>query len=287
MKIAHFIGAALLAALCTAGAAQARDQIDDNDAVVIDPAKAYVFFRTAQRQDVHFLRVITPEVRAEHETARAAAYAEAVAAYERRLARWERNIGECRASGITCREAPIRPSEEEFPFPSIESTNLVTVKRGPQFTRAEGAYTYLMAVTPGIYALHASTRTTQFGPSGVCLCMGSVAFEARAGQIVDLGEIVYPRLAAGDDGIPGLPGRVPSHSIRAPDQSTPPPARLAGFPVVPAEWRAADRVPNILRIEIDRMRPIDGILAYDRDRVIDLKARAAPTAPAPTANGGN
>ncbi len=50
--------------------------------------------------------------------------------------------------------------------------------------------------------------------------------------------------------------------------------RLAGYAIVPAELRAAGRFPNYYGLQIDRMTPIPGVLAYERDRIIDVKTGA-------------
>ena len=50
--------------------------------------------------------------------------------------------------------------------------------------------------------------------------------------------------------------------------------RLASYTIVPAELHAGRRVPNYLGLEIDRVMPIDGVLAYRRDKVIDVRSGA-------------
>jgi hypothetical protein len=55
----------------------------------------------------------------------------------------------------------------------------------------------------------------------------------------------------------------------------------AGDPRLPAdmlrqaEFRAMPTLPNWYGTEINRLQPIPGVLAYDRDKVIDLKASGA------------
>ncbi len=46
---------------------------------------------------------------------------------------------------------------------------------------------------------------------------------------------------------------------------------------VPADYSAMDKVPNLLGGSVERLAPVRGVLAYDRDRVIDLKFQGERT----------
>jgi hypothetical protein len=96
--------------------------------------------------------------------------------------------------------------------------------------------------------------------SGTCLCMGSVRFEARAGQITDLG-LINSDVA-----------------VRPYESGMARPDRLNGHPVVAAEWRAAGKVANFFGILINRHPQLSGILSYRRDRVIDERTGTDPVA---------
>ncbi|HLL31602.1 MAG TPA: hypothetical protein VK403_11445, partial [Allosphingosinicella sp.] len=63
----------------------------------------------------------------------------------------------------------------------------------------------------------------------------------------------------------------PSHALTPPDPAMPRPARLSGLPVVAADLRAAGKMPNYFGIEIDRLPAVPGVLAYERDKVVDVK----------------
>jgi hypothetical protein len=277
MKTA-FSFAAALAALVTlaAPASAAPEQVGQRADVKMLPGLSYIFFRSAERLDVQFVLEATPAQRAEYETNRAQAYAQARSRYERQFARWQREETQCRGNDAAyCRYRPERPVEvtpETFAYPPIEMVNMVAADRGPQFTRAEGENTYLMAVRPGTYILYGAIAVADNGPVGVCLCMGSVRFDVPEGRIVDLGEIRYS-----PDRTREIPRRnMTSQFVVPATASSPRPERLAGLPVVPAELRAAGKMPNFFAVEIDRHPPIDGVLAYDRDRVVDLRTEAAP-----------
>ncbi len=282
MKTVIALAAALAALLSVAPPASARnankDQVGQRGDVAMAPGTGYIFFRTAERLDVQFVREASAAERAEYEAARAAAYTQARSRYERQFARWQREETECRGNDAAyCRYRPERPVEvtpETFAYPPIEMVNMLPVARSPQFTRAEGEYTYLMPAQPGTYMLYGAVSLAgDNGPTGVCLCMGSVRFEVPEGQVVDLGEIRYSADRARE-----IPRRNMTSQFLVPATAeTPRPERLAGLPVIPAELRAAGKMPNFFAVEIDRHPPIEGILAYDRDRVVDL--RAGPAAP--------
>ncbi|HLL30213.1 MAG TPA: hypothetical protein VK403_04375, partial [Allosphingosinicella sp.] len=51
-------GALLVALLPAAPAYSAKDQINQKDPVVVDPAKSYIFFRSKRKAAVRFLREV-------------------------------------------------------------------------------------------------------------------------------------------------------------------------------------------------------------------------------------
>jgi hypothetical protein len=259
----------LILAAQFAVAAEARDQFNQNEAVTIDPQKSYIFFRSTERSALKFLREVTADERTAWQAERAEAYARARARYERALGEYRRAVDQCRDRPPPCLgiNAPTPVTEESFAFQIPEADNFVSVTRGPQFSReGESAFTYLVAVPPGTYAIYGPIVDAGNSIAGLCLCMGSVRFEAPAGQIVDLGEIRYPALAT-----PRGPGSGTAVEIAPYSASMARPARLAGLPVAPAELRAADKMPNYFGILIDRLAPLPGVLRYERDRVIDAR----------------
>jgi hypothetical protein len=274
--------AALAAALAFAAPAAAREdrgQVGRQGTIAVDPDMSYIFFRSSARVGVQFVREPTAEERRLHAEARAEAYAIARTRSERQLASWQREREECRGHAARdasyCRYPPAQPAmvtPETFAYPPIEMETMVMVAAGPQFTREEPGNTYLMRVKPGTYTLYGSIAFGDGGAVGVCLCMGSVRFEAPVGRIVDIGELRYPAEGAGEPPRRNMTTQV----LVPPSESAALPARLAGMPVVRAELRAADKLPNFLAVEIDRHPPIEDVLGYDRDRVIDLRAAAAP-----------
>jgi hypothetical protein len=260
-----FILGALFAAAAAAAPVQARDQFNSKDSVVVDPARAYVFYRSSEKLNLRVLREVRPEQRRAWESDRAGAYAKARAKYERQYAYWQKDDAEYRKLPRNQRvnPAPVKPDEvnpETFGFPPPEMSNFTDFTAGPQLGKeADGGYTYLIAVDPGTYSIYGQMVAGANGVVGKCLCMGSVKFEAKAGRIVDLGRIDYPDIE------PAKP-------------SMPLPDKLKGLPVEPADFHAAAKVPNYFGILIDRLPAIPGVLRYERDIPVDVKTEGAGAA---------
>ncbi|HEX8621631.1 MAG TPA: hypothetical protein VF718_06635 [Allosphingosinicella sp.] len=276
MTRARLFAAALAAVLLAAPASAAKDQFDAKTPVVVDPARSYIFFR-ARKAPVRFLREVDAQERAAYDQERAAAYEKAYAKYTKKLAQWRKSEAQWRDSEPTARHRierlprPVALTPETFDYPPPEADNWLMVKGGTRFSEGEEGSSYLIAVEPGTYILYGQITDTENGPIGTCLCMGSVKFAAPAGKIVDIGEIEYPRVEAAKADLEGKVRSRPSHRLVPPDAAQPRPARLAGLPVVPADLRAANKLPNYFGIEIDRLPAVAGVLAYERDRVVDVK----------------
>jgi hypothetical protein len=168
------------------------------------------------------------------------------------------------------------PGQPERTFradaPMSERDGWVQVEGQPRFSSGGEGKTYLRAVQPGSYILYGNIGVGNNGAHvGVCLCMGSLRFEVPPGQIVDLGQILYPRFAESTRpwGVAVVPFESPMIV----------PAALAGLPRIPAEFRAAPKLPNYFGVEIDRHDPMPGVLAYERDIPIDVR-QGRPAAPA-------
>jgi hypothetical protein len=155
--------------------------------------------------------------------------------------------------------APGEGAGTPAPFPDPRSWLQVS---GRRFTSGREGGSFLREVEPGSYILYGGIGTSGGVHLGLCLCMGSVRFEARAGQITDIGEIRYPERGAP---LPAGFTLVPYNaSMRIP-------AQLISLPRVPAEIHAAGKMPNYFGVGIGRHNPVPGILAYRRDQPIDVR----------------
>jgi hypothetical protein len=184
-------------------------------------------------------------------------------------------------------EAPVEPTDANLAFPSLASENIVTLGPLYRFSKTGGRSTYLERMKPGRYIFYGPLATFP-ETTGTCLCMGSIAFEVKPGVITNAGmmklNLVAAREAAKAEGkeMPktelDLPESLNGVGWQVPADGDAIDPRLAGYKVVPAEIRAYGRIPNFFGVAIDRMTEIPGLLAYERDRVVD--AKSGETAPA-------
>jgi hypothetical protein len=271
--------AAVLGLLLAAsrGGAQTR-QFDRNDAIAAAPDAAYIFYRTRYRAELRFARQVSPEDRIAWQRARAEALVEARRDQARAAARWDAEDRRCRGNPeLTCQNRPrrpVEPTEDNFAYAPPEASGVFAVSRGPQFSAEDGRYTNLVRVEPGTYLIYGQINQGAVGEEGVCLCMGTVSFAAPAGQVVDLGEIRFPRLEARQEERRFGASRLSSIEVVPPAPNAALPPRLVAMPRVAADYRAAGPIPNFyFGVEIDRLPAMAGVLAYERDRIIDLRAR--------------
>lgn len=263
----------------------------------IAPDMGYIYLTAPGRFAGTFIRVPDAEDLELYRIARAESYAELVKDYEKDLERWKRRKAALK-QGETLPAEPERPSETRFAFPSIEQ--FFASSFGPTYVFAKGAdsYAYLEAVKPGTYIWFGPVFIGKQGYLGQCYCMGTIKFTVAPGVITNLGNslFVLPRWEE-DRGAPtptirensGLNGFV----VDLPQKSGTPvydlPAALAAYPAVTPEFSAVGKINNFYGQMVARIAPMDGVIAYDRDRVIDLKAQddargediAAAEAPTP------
>ena len=261
-------------------------QLGAEDPIKLDPTRAYIFYRTQYRTTYRFLREPDAAELAEHNGRRAAALAEALKRYPRKLREWERNRDDYRACTerrlATCASPgprPIEPTNENLAFDPPELDNFVGNELRPRLEFADDQQSgWLIAVQPGTYAVYGAIAQGPNGLTGGCFCMGSVRFEAKAGQVTNLGEIrdegtLEEAIAfAKEHG--GNAFRLSQGVIVPPAAGRPLPPQLSAAQVVPAQLRAADKMPNYFGVFISRIAPIEGVLGYRRDEVLDLSAPA-------------
>jgi len=171
--------------------------------------------------------------------------------------------------------------------------NVVAMLAEQPYMQAGGESVLLTAMKPGTYILSGialqSWATRGKGEMVSSLCMGTVKFEAKAGVITDLGEI----LAAREDQPTAIPeladvtgkgvlavGILPyAVAVRPANASMLAPSALVGLPRVPANYRAMPAYPNYPGTHLNRLAPVSGVLDYDKDgQVVDLKEQG-PHAP--------
>lgn len=287
-KIARFGGAASFAAALALGVpAHADDDEISYGAIelnhlesgkeTLSADRGYIFMHAPVRATGMFFKTPNAEDIAEYEADWREELTEEREKYERRFERWERarERGDAGES-----DRPIEPTEETFSIGAIELRHNIVI--GPQYVYDKGRradnekyFEYLHAVEPGEYTYYGPLSFAGNAYVGACNCMGSIKFEVKAGEITSIGDMMLERWA-GDDAMrqasafyEGEGGRIPQ-PIDFSASST-----LDALPVVEADFRAAGKMNNHFRAGVRRLPPMAGVLRYERDTVIDVKAEIA------------
>lgn len=254
--------------LATTAPAAAKDPvfvvskaISDKPTVVRDESMGYILLRADVATPMHFMKVPSPADQAAYKELRATALAKEIKKYPARLAKYKSDLAlyeQLKKSGSSGTKPvePIEPTEVNFqftPFNLLAGASLGPMNR---FTKGEkGRSVYLHSITPGTYRIYGLVDPLL--GAGTCFCMGSVEFDVKAGEVTDLGTL--------RNGV----GLAPVHDRDSVDP------RLSGWPIHSANYRAVGKLPNYFGITLGRITPINGIIDYDRDRIIDLKASSA------------
>jgi len=277
-------GLALSAMLATPALAQKIDSIEyervrDRDDVVLDPAKSYLLVESSGMDVSNFILLPTQEQRDDWERQRQEALAEAIEDYPRDMSRYTRQERTWRESnGRIGREPvlPIEPTNENFGWPDIESRRVISFGPQNRFAKPEGASLWLHEVPAGEYIFYG------LGMPGFteCACMGSVSFTIEPGSVtaVKVGRIL---LDTQGNEISEFPDGTSSTDVATRiGIYIDPPSDLAYDPriersrIVAAQFAPVPSLSNWGGGMVSRVQPIDNVIAYDRDQVIDMRPAA-------------
>lgn len=235
----------------------------------IDPAKGYILVTSRRRSEGVFFKAPEEDDIVAYQATLEEAFEDAVKSYARSLKSWTDRQERGGSSG----GKPVEPNRETFFIGGIESRMLVTY--GPQYvfskdtSSEDDLFSYLIEVEPGNYTYYGPLAMIP-QPMGVCYCMGSVKFDVPAGQITNFGD--FPSQGWADaEALAQASIGAPSDRVARP-MEYPVPASLEGYSVIPSDLYAAGKVNNFFGVLVARIPPIEGVLAYDRDRVIDLRS---------------
>lgn len=291
MNIAKFTLAAASAALIMAASPALADDdlpqiefetqiVKDKKEVFLDPAKAYILLQSPVAIPATFFKVPTDEEREIVSKLRGAALQKARDKWAKKQASYDKHKAWHDKQGTKpTRVEPIEPTEETFSFTPPEQFMMFSIGPLNRFEKGKGLSLYLQEVPAGEYVYYG---TTNLG-LGACACMGTVKFNAEPGTISALR---YDGVWLDKNGEEVGRGRLPE-GVDTNDQLV----RVAMIiekvdesafdPRLPSDWiRDADLVPmpfvpNWMGAEINRLAPIPGVLAYNRDEVIDVQAELA------------
>lgn len=275
--------------------------VADKPSVALDPAKSYVLIDVASGGGTPLMLVRRPEQAEidDYRTRRTEALEKAHAKWVKRhaswvaeLARWKK-LSSADRQGYPRPEEPVEPTDLNLAFPALDQENMVSIGPMNRFAKAGGRSTYLHMLPPGRYALYGLVSILD-AVTGTCMCMGSIEFDVGPGQIVHAGTLKLnlwdERVKAKAEGRPlpptdmDLPETMNSLSWEPPGPDIAVDPRLSAYKVVPADLWASQGFPNYFGIQIDRMTPVPGVLAYERDRIIDVKAAAQTGTAGPPAS---
>ncbi len=257
--------------------------VADKPQIVLDPAKAYVVVQADYQLSPLLMRRPSADEAAKHAAKRAEELAKEHDKWAKKHASWEKEMATLAKAppSITRPKEPQEPTEDNFSWPRYEQVHTVGIGPQNRFAKGDGgSSTYLQEVEPGEYLYYGNVVMGL--PGGICACLGTVAFKAEAGKVTSLGKLRLPWI----DSLRGpkeqrikttldLPEGVTALAFAPAPFSDP---RVPAAMVVAAGFTPVDRLPNWFGLEIDRVMPIEGVMRYERDKVIDLTVKPAPVA---------
>ena len=253
-----------------------------------DPAGGYIYLHAPFRQAGVFLKVPDQADLDAYKKDWDEAFAKAKAKYLRLLGNWEAEKKAASGMGTQISARPVEPTPETFTIGDIETRTVMMF--GPQYVFSKDAannhYSYFMKVEPGTYIFYGPVMfDANAGFMGQCYCMGSVQFEVKPGVITDLGNFLMvavfrtppnpprPDVAVTPEGTFLTMGK---QKLEVGKLEWGLPASLKSFPSTSADFHASGKMNNYYGIMVARLPAIPGILGYQRDKVLDLKAAAGP-----------
>jgi len=247
----------------------------------LSPDKGYLFVHGPSALTFRLVKEPTEAERAAFHAVWQTAFDKAKKKYPGQLRAWQgdRDIAK-KAQMKFDRPPPVEPTEKTFTIGAIETRLMIGLGAGTYAKQKgePGDYSALAELEPGTYRYYGTINPAP-GRSeavGMCTCMGSVSFKVEAGKVTNLGDFLWLGWAGAEE------GRLSSVEWKRDDAphavNYTLPARLAAMPNAPADLRAAGKIDNFLGIMVGRLPPVPGVLGYQRDKVIDLKAAATADA---------
>jgi hypothetical protein len=173
-----------------------------------------------------------------------------------------------------------KPSIENFSFTHIGAQNIFSVNLGEFFADGEER-TYLVEASPGTYVLYGSGASRALLS---CNCLGTVKFEAKAGEITNLGALYLDEVHEQSD-IPYLEDNrgksmavysvILGQAIVPATSNSQTPSSLKSFPIVPGVYEAVGPFIEPGTVSINRLAPIPGILGHRLINFIQIRAEAS------------
>lgn len=223
-----------------------------------------------------FIRQLTDAELTTYETYKKEKFAKAKAKNEKRRAKRIADKAEAKAKKMTYNKSiPPVLTYERFVTEYTDVSNVYQVLARKEYRKTDDGRDMFFSLRPGNYVV--------YDLAGVCMCMGSVQFQVKAGEITDLGMIVtdfydrdgevskFPEIEAvtKDHGEYRTGFAFSASAIRpyTPEMSFP--EELASMKHVPAQFHAKGKMPMFFSTMLNRLVPMPGVLGYRGDKIID------------------
>ena len=264
-------------------------EIRSGEPVTIRSDKAYFLLRFADRPGVWefepvFLRIPASREMEDYRAAKLAAFTAEKPELEKSRQRLMDQKAAAEANGERFSgEIPAPPSLSTYNFIYTRSNNVTSLASSKFFSKSGNERIYLIEAPAGEYVLYGLTYANGRAGLYVCMCLGTVGFEAKAGQVTNLGEFLsdvakmrskVPELEAESGFGPSTDTPLPLAvaAVKPAQAGSSVPDAFRGLPVKAADYHAVGRFLEPRTGGINRLVPIPGVLSYDGDgRVIDVK----------------
>lgn len=234
--------------------------IKEKDAFVFRSDRGYVLLRNdtdLSKFTLDILRVPSEQELATYDTAKREAFAK-----------------------LKAKKGDKAGSIDSFVFDYEGRPNFFELNPGKRLAMVDKVAMILAELTPGDYIVYGTGFS---GYTYQCLCLGTVRFTVKAGEVTDLGSLLVAK-AWEPSPIPELAGEVDlgrsavmDYGLfaiglrpRQPGDWLPP--GIDPTKIVPAELHAVGPFVDTNTVLINRLAAIPGVLGYDQGRVIDLRS---------------
>lgn len=168
---------------------------------------------------------------------------------------------------------------EDFLFDYQGRPNFFELNPGKRVAMVGKVAMILAELTPGDYIVYG---TGYGGYTYQCLCLGTVRFTVKAGEVTDLGSLLVAK-AWEPSPLPELAGEVDlgrsavidyglfAVGLRPRQAGDWMPPGIDPARIIPAELHAIGPFVDTNTVLINRLAAIPGVLGYDQGRVIDLR----------------
>lgn len=245
-------------------------QFKAGEPITLRADKAYVLIgldTDLSKFDAVILRVPGKAEIAAYEAAKHAAFDEALSKAKAKLAKNPKDKSVERLG-----------SYDNFLFNYDARYNLLSVRPNTALANLNKVSTVLAEITPGEYVVYGEGYANFIYQ---CFCLGTVGFTAKAGEVTDLGTMLFAK-AWEPSPIPELVGEVDlgksavmdyglfAVALRPAKPGNALPPGLDANKVHPASFRAIGPFGETNVVQINRLAAMPGVLAYDQGKVIDV-----------------